>query len=103
MTNGIIDESTIALPQETGVDEESLKLEKRMAKFAKSSEFKLLKDHLLSRIEFYQEFYPDGRQVNQDIPTPEQWVIANAIIGEFKLIIGSFEQAAEVVKDAQQG
>jgi hypothetical protein len=103
MVNGIIDESTMALPQETGVDLETLKLEKQMAKFARSSEFKLLKEHLLSRIEFYQEFYPDGRQVNQEIPTPEQWIIANAVIGEFKLVIGSFEQAAEVVKDAQQG
>jgi hypothetical protein len=100
MQNGIIDESTLNMPKETGVDEQSLKLEKQMAKFAKSSEFKLLKDHLLGRIEFYQEFYPDGRAINQNIPTPEQWAIANAVIGEFKLIIGSFEQAAEVVRDA---
>lgn len=103
MQNGIADESTLVMPQETGIDKDALKLEKQMAKFAKSSEFKLLKDHLVGRIEFYQEFYPDGRAINQDVPTPEQWVIANAIIGELKLIIGSFEQAAEVVTDAQQG
>lgn len=100
MQTGIIDEGLSQALPEVDVDNEALALEKRMAKFAKSAEFKLLKDHLNNRIEFYQSFLPDGREVSKTIPTPEQWTIANGIIGEMQAIIYSFEQAAEVVKDA---
>lgn len=100
--NGILDESTNQLPTAPELDPEQLAQEKRMAKFAKSQEFKMLKEFLEERINFYQKYLPDGRSVTETLPTPEQWSVANGIIGEFNLIINSFEQAAEAV-DATNG
>lgn len=100
MTTGILDESSSRLAEELPVDNQELALEKRMAKFAKTADFRLLKEHLEARIEFYQSYLPDGRPVNVEVPTPEQWAIANAIIGEFNNVIKSFETAAEAVHEA---
>lgn len=97
MQNGIADESPYRLPEASDVDQKLLAEEKKRAKFAKSAEFKLLKDHLENRIGFYQGFLPNGLPVGAEIPSPEQWVAANTIIGELKAIIASFEQAVESV------
>ena len=97
--NGIIgNNSGIDLPL-TQVDTQVLDEEKKMAKFSKTEEFKRLKEHLDERITFYQTFLPDGRPLNADVKA-ENWVIANAIIGELKGIIMAYEQANQVVKDA---
>lgn len=97
--NGIIgNNSGIDLPL-TQIDERLLDDERKMAKFSKTDEFKRLKEHLDERINFYQTFLPDGRPLNSDVKA-ENWVIANAIIGELKGIILAYEQANQVVKDA---
>lgn len=95
--NGIVgDDLGIELP-EIKVPEQDLTAEKNMARFSKSEEFQKLKEHLEGRISFYQNFLPDGRAIGENIPSPEQWVIANAIIGEFNAVLGAYEQAREAV------
>lgn len=99
--NGIIgNNSGIDLPL-TQVDTQVLDEEKKMARFSKTDEFKRLKEHLDERITFYQTFLPDGRPLNSDVKA-ENWVIANAIIGELKAIIMAYEQANQVVADASR-
>lgn len=99
MQNGIIgDNLGIDLPV-TNVDDESLQIEKNMAKFSKTREFNKLKEHLESRIHFYENFLPDGRplaSVDAD-KVGANWVIANAIIGEFKAVLQAYENAKVAV------
>ena len=84
---------------ETQVDQTALTELKHRAKFSKSKEFQELKQHCLDRIDFYQQFLPDGRSVLTDVPKPEQWQAANIVIGEFKGLIAAYESAAEMLKD----
>lgn len=98
---GIIgDDYGTSLP-EMAVDKVEMMEEKKAARFSKTAEFKKLKEHLESRIEFYQQYLPDGRPVNSQAK-PEDWIIANTVIGEFKAIINAYELARETLKDAQQ-
>lgn len=97
--NGIMDGETFGteLP-ETQLDETSAKQAKRVARFARSAEFKELKAHLESRIAFYQTYLPDGTPVvtlKSKQEREDMWIIANAIIGEFKAVLSAYEQAAE--------
>jgi len=89
---------------ETEISTEQLNEEKNMARFSKSREFKALKAKIESRIEFYQSVLPDGRPLT-DVDTAErmaQWVIANAVIGEFKAILQAYENAKEAVDESVQ-
>lgn len=99
--NGIIgDTYGIDLPN-VNVGEEQLNEEKAMARFSKSKEFKKLKEIMQSRIDFYQKALPDGRALTE-VDTAERahmWLVANAVIGEFKMILAAYEDAAEVVKN----
>lgn len=99
--NGLIGESFgIDLPQ-TVVETNDLVEEKQMAKFSRTKEFKRLKEQMERRIAFYQGCLPDGRPLT-DVDTAEraqQWVIANVVIGEFKMLINQYEEAAEVTKN----
>jgi len=99
MQNGILDERPFTLPEASGVDKQALAEEKRRAKFAKSAEFKELKQYLESRIDFYKKFFPNGVSVSDRVPTPAEWHAATIVTAELELIILSFEQAAEAVKD----
>jgi uncharacterized FlgJ-related protein len=84
----------------TQVDESLLTLEKNLAKYSKTKEFKALKEYMEARIAFFQTFMPDGKEVRWDV-TPElgtKWVVANNVINEFKAVLNRYEQAAEVVK-----
>jgi len=101
MQNGILDEGQLITPQQA-VSDEDLADEKQMAAFASSKEFNRLKEHFEERIEYYQKYLPDGRSVTGEVPTPEQWSIANAIISEFNLVINTYLNAAEAVKDAKR-
>lgn len=101
MPNGVLDEGGLT-PFAEQLTKEELADEKQMAAFSTTKEFKRLKEHLESRIAFYQSFLPDGRDVSGSVPTPEQWAIANGIVGEFKLIINTYLQAAEAVKNARR-
>lgn len=101
--NGIISDSFgIDLPQ-SDVDPNALNEVKNAAKFSKTKEFRELKKHLEGRIEFYQTYLPDGVPVvgmtKSMSELGEGWVVANALIGEFKAIIQAYERAAELVKD----
>lgn len=96
--NGILgDNYGFDIPQ-TDVDKEPLDDEKRMARFSKSKEFKRFKELMEARIDFYQKTLPDGRPLTavDAIERGNQWVIANAVIGEFKMILNAYETAKEV-------
>ena len=99
--HGIIgDNYGIDLPS-VDVDKNELDEEKRMARFSKSKEFKKLKEIMQSRIDFYQKALPDGRPLSA-VDTAERaqmWVIANAVIGEFNMVLAAYEDANEVVKN----
>lgn len=99
--NGIVGDGDagMEIPQNVVTDEGADEI-KRAAKFAKSSEFKDLKKHLESRIEFYQSYLPDGTPVVGSDMTAEElgyrWLAANTIIGECRAIFRVYEQAAEL-------
>ena len=96
------DTSPIDLP-ETVVDNTELVREKSMAKFSKSKEYQILKDHLEMRIEFFKTRYPNGDPIaaEKDLTKLTQnWIVANLVIGEFKAILDAYENANEAVKDA---
>lgn len=102
MQNGIQDESGFA-PLQTQVDEDQLKVERAMAKFAQHPEFKRIKQHFEERKIFYRTYLPDGRALT-DVSNEERgqmWLVANAIIGELDSILTSYELASEAVKSAQ--
>ena len=96
--NGIIgDISATELPQ-AEIAEDLLIEEKKMARYSKSKEFKILKEYIEGRINFYQTCLPDGRPVGA-VPKKElegQWIIANTVIAEFQGILNDYERAAEV-------
>lgn len=100
--NGLMGEAFgIDLPQ-TGVEEQDLTLERSMAKYSKTEDFKRIKEHLESRIAFYQGHLPDGTSVMVSMPSIAQWQAANVIIGELKAILASYELATEVVEKSVQ-
>lgn len=84
---------------ESQVDTQGLAEERKAAKFSRTAEFRKLKEHLESRIAFYQRFLPDGRPVVGEISTND-WIIANTLIREFKAILDDYQTAAEAVKEA---
>ena len=101
---GIVGESFgVELPQ-TQAPEDSLIEERKAARFTKTAEWKRLKQHFESRIEFYQQYLPSGDPIITK-PTAElaaEWKASNVIINELKAVIGAYERAAEVVADADK-
>lgn len=99
-SHGIIgDETGVELPVST-LNEEVLIEEKKMAKYSKTAEFKRIKEHCEERINFYQQYLPNGAEVALDVrPTPEDWAVANRVIGEFKALMNMYEVANEAVKN----
>lgn len=93
------------LPQ-TEVPEQDLTEERNAAKFSRTKEYRRLKTHLESRIEYYQAFLPDGKTVLDPEKTMAElgqaWVVSNAIIAEFKAVLEAYEQAKETVADADR-
>lgn len=91
---------------ETQIEETDLAIERKMAKFSRTREFAQLKEHIEERITYYQSFLPTGEAVSTTGTTPEElgkrWAIANSVIAEFKLIIDAYENANEVVKEANR-
>lgn len=97
--NGIIgDIAGTELPQ-AQIDENELIEEKKMARYAKSGEFKRIQDHFNERISFYQQYLPDGRPVAgaTDEDVRAYWKVANLLIAEFNQVINLYENAKEVV------
>lgn len=98
--NGITgDEFGTDLPV-TQVDDLALANERNMAKFSKTKEFKVLKEYMENRIEFFQKYLPDGRPLTTKNVTDKDWIVANLIIGEFRSVLQAYEQAAEAVRNA---
>lgn len=100
--NAIIGEAYGTELPETVVEQADLTDELKMARFSKSAEFKRLKDYLEQRIEFYQTSLPTGEVVSDPVKAGQNWVVANAIIMEFKSVLQAYENAKTVVEDAQR-
>lgn len=95
------DNTGIDLPQ-MQPDEQDLNLEKNIAKFSKTKEWKNLKEHIQFRIDFYQKYLPNGTEVGLDVvPTPEDWRVANRVIGELNLLINTYEGVKEAVDESR--
>lgn len=92
------------LPQ-TVVPADDLAVERNMAKFSKSREFKKLKDAIDTKIEFYKHYLPDGKPVtahtDKDLAEiGRHWLIANMVIGELEEILTAYELAREAVRNS---
>lgn len=93
------DMSEVDLPQ-AQLNEKDLVTEKQMANYAKSEEFARIREYVLERVAFYQTYLPNGVEIGLDAqPTSEDWRVANRIIAEFKLLIGLYETAEQVVEN----
>ena len=105
--NGVLGDQNLpdpgpqADPVQDPVVEEGRRELERAAKFAKTPEFQTLKDHLEKRIEFYQKYLPDGRNIMAQNPAElsYMWPAANAIIGEMQAIINGFSSAADSLRE----
>ncbi len=97
------DEFGVELPT-TRIDELALVNERNMAKFSKTKEFKVLKDYMENRIEFFQKYLPDGRPLTTENVKPDgtDWMVANLVIGEFKSVLNAYAEASEAVRNATQ-
>lgn len=97
--HGLVDESTATQLPVTQVPEEDLNEEKKLARFSKTEEFKRLKAYIESRIAYYQRYLPDGRDITTVKPDElgPSWVVANAMVGEFRALLDAYEQANEAV------
>ena len=80
-------------------DVSSLAEEKARAKFSKSKEFQDIKKRWETRIEFYQQYLPDGRPITK-VPVKDlegMWIVAATIIAEFRSEIAFYESVREAV------
>lgn len=85
------------------LDPNLLSEERKNAKFSRTAEYKKLKEYIEARITFYQTCLPNGAEVGLDAaPSAEDWRVANRVIGEFKAILNKYDNAAQVVKDANE-
>lgn len=99
--NGLLDDDFgMGIPETEAVDGAQVELESQ-ARYAKSAEFKKLKDYLESRIKFYQEYLPSGEPVGTQDPKTliENWVVANILVTEFSNVIAVYDDAAQTVKE----
>lgn len=98
------DSAPTELPK-TIVSEELLNEEKRKAKYSKTKEFKEIVEYWTARKKFFQEYLPVGMEVRFQVPSKEiaqQWVLANNIINEINAFLLQYENATEVVKEAER-
>lgn len=95
--HGITDQFGMDLP-ETQVEEQDLAFEKNAAKFSKSKEYQALKEHLESRIDHYKTQLPGGKPIVE--ANAQDWIVANLVIGEFQAVLQAYENAQQVVKEA---
>jgi predicted nucleic acid-binding protein len=98
---GIIGDNVVTELPETKVEQQSLVEEQKMAKYSRSAEFKRIKQWAEERIEFYQQFLPNGQPVIDTVPTPDQWIAANAIIAELTYLTKTYEQVNDAVQQSK--
>ena len=101
--NAILGDGTgVALPQ-LEVEKETLTEELKMAKYSKTAEFKRIQVWCEERIAFYQSYLPNGAEIGLDVaPTPEDWRVANRVIGELKALMNAYEIAKTAVTEANE-
>lgn len=90
----------IELP-EAPVDETALNELKHKAKYARSKEFKELREKAQVRIDFYKNFLPDGTPAataNKEARA-QAWGTANLIIAELEQLFGEHENAEAILKE----
>ncbi len=88
----------------TKVSDQDLQNERNMARFSKTKEYKVLKEHIENRIKFFQLSLPNGKPV---VNAPYEqlvndWKVANLVIGEFQAIIDAYENAQNVVNESRR-
>ena len=100
--NAIMGDATgIDLPQ-AEPDLSYLADEKNRAKFSKTKEYKKLKEYIEERIATYQSFLPNGLEVGLDVvPSPEDWRVANRVIGELRAVLRTYELPGEVLDESR--
>lgn len=98
---GIVGDSEVNDFPQMGISEEDLAPEKNAAKFSKTKEFQVFKEHMESRILFYQTQLPGGKTVAEGTSQEraDNWAVATAIIGEFQAVLRAYEQAQEAVRE----
>ena len=88
----------------TQLEDEALAKEKNRARYSKTKEFQDLKEHMEARIEFFQNFLPDGKEVRWEAPdgkTALKWVVATNVINEFRAVLQAYgTDLTEAVTDA---
>lgn len=94
------------LPQTTPTVPD-LMAERNMVKFSKTNEFKRLKEVLEQRMDYYRAFAPGSPYASpiayRDLPNDERgWrtLVADVLIEEFQGLINAYEQASDIVNDA---
>lgn len=98
--NGLLGDNFGTDIPEMRMDNQDLVNEKKRARFSKTKEYLALKEHLQSRIAFYQTQLPDGRAI-PGLPKDElliNWAVANLVIREFDAIITAYETVRDTVK-----
>lgn len=101
--NSLIGDSFGTDLPEMKVQEETLVEEKKMARYSKTAEFQRIQKHCKERIKFFQQYLPNGAEVGLDAtPSPEDWRVANRVIGEFKLLMNMYEVAKTVVEESEK-
>lgn len=102
--NGLIGDAQMTELPQMEIDDTTLVEEKKMARYAKSSEYKRIKEHFEGRIKFYQNYLPDGREITDKnvAQIGEAWVVANTIIRELQNVLDTYEIALEAVKNASE-
>lgn len=85
---------------------EDLSAEINMAKFSKTKEFKKLKEVIEARVTFHMKYLPGGQGETiafRDLSNEERgWrtLAADLVISELRALIEAYEQAEQVVKEA---
>lgn len=104
MANEVIqgDLSPTDLPK-TQVSPDMLIEERNRARYSKSKEFKDIREYWQARKEFFQTYTPSGAEVRFQVPNEDiaqMWVLANNLINEIDAFLARYDNAAEVVKKA---
>ena len=96
---GDMDEPT-QLP-ETKVAEENLAEERQMAGYARTEEYKRIKDFLQLRIKFFQRYFPTGTPVENltEAERSAYWQAAAIIIKEYQQVIDDYDSIRRRIKE----
>lgn len=103
--NGLMgDEDYGTTMPDTFVPPEAMDEMQKAARFSRTKEFLALKEHLESRISYYQAYLPGGVPA-ENVPNDERgkyWAVSLMVIQELRAIISAYEQAAQEVKEAKR-